>query len=223
VHVRARPLTAFALVVLAACATSTPTPPPATSTDPSGSAALSGSPAPSVTPVPTPEPTPRYTNPPDAQLRRVIPDRVAGKPVRKPSVEQFAFTPGDVGEPYGELGLRFVSVQVAFVAEPRLSLFAMRVDGAEPRTEDLRPYLAAAGQYVGIAGLHRKPWHLRRVAGHLVWVRPEDDATLAGTMVYTWAADGYVFLMIGIDDAQNRAMIAALPGERPPAATQRGA
>ena len=52
--------------------------------------------------------------------------------------------------------------------------------------------------------------------GHLVWVRPEDNATVAGTMIYTWAADEYVFLLIGVDDGVNRAIVAALPGEPPP-------
>jgi hypothetical protein len=49
-----------------------------------------------------------------------------------------------------------------------------------------------------------------------VWVRPEDNATLRGTRVYTWAADDLVFLMIGTDEAQNLAMLGGLPGEAPP-------
>jgi len=86
-------------------------------------------------------------------------------------------------------------------------------------TVELEPYLAEAARYVGIAGLHREPWTLQAVADHLVWVRPEDNATLTGTRVYTWAIDGYVFLMIGVDEAQNVAMLAALPGEPAPTPT----
>ena len=55
----------------------------------------------------------------------------------------------------------------------------------------------------------------------MTWVRPEDNATVAGTFIYTWAADGYVFLMIGNDDSFNRALFAVLPGERAGAATPR--
>ena len=55
--------------------------------------------------------------------------------------------------------------------------------------------------------------------GHLVWVRPEDNATAAGTMIYTWASGEYVFLLIGVDDAVNRAIVAALPGEPAPSPT----
>ncbi len=40
-------------------------------------------------------------------------------------------------------------------------------------------------------------------------------------MIYTWATDGYVFLMIGTDDALNQAMLAALPGEPPPTPSPR--
>jgi len=54
------------------------------------------------------------------------------------------------------------------------------------------------------------------VAGHVVWVRPEDNATLPGTRVYTWVADDLVFLLIGTDEAQNLAMVGGLPGEAPP-------
>jgi hypothetical protein len=219
----ARPrLTGLALaacLVFAACTSATPSVSP--SSAPSGSAP--GSPAASdpagPTPVPTPQPTPRFTNEPDPGLARLIPNRVRGVAVSEPPITDFAYTPGDIGEQYGELGLRFESLQVAYIENPRLSLFAVRVAPPEPTTAELEPYLAAAGQYVGIAGLHREPWKLRTIEGRRVWVRPEDDATLAGTMVYSWAADGFVFLMIGVDDTQNRAMLAALPGERPPAAT----
>ena len=207
-------ITAALLLALAACTTATPRPSPPSASGGAPTPSPIASAEPEVTPVPTPQPTPQYTNPPDPRLRAMIPDRVAGNPVAIPPVDQFAFTPGDVGEPYGELGLRFVALQVAFVNEPRLSLFAMQVGGPAPTTSELEPYLAAAGQYVGIAGLHREPWKLRTIGGRITWVRPEDDATLAGTMVYTWAARGYVFLMIGVDDTQNRAMFAALPAER---------
>jgi hypothetical protein len=92
----------------------------------------------------------------------------------------------------------------------------MRVNAPPVTTADLEPYLAGAAEYVGIAGLHREPWTLQPVAGRLVWVRPEDNATLPGTHVYTWAADDLVFLMIGTDEPQNMAMLAGLPGEVPP-------
>jgi len=74
---------------------------------------------------------------------------------------------------------------------------------------------------VGIAGLHREPWRYRRIDGRVTWERPEDNATVAGTHIYTWAADDYVFLLIGVDDQLNRAMFAALPGEQAPAETPR--
>ncbi|HEX2140755.1 MAG TPA: hypothetical protein VHK28_00585, partial [Candidatus Limnocylindria bacterium] len=80
-------------------------------------------------------------------------------------------------------------------------------------TEELEPHLETAGRYVGIAGLVREPWELQTIEGRLAWVRPEDNATAAGTMIYTWAADDLVFLMIGVNDTVNRALFAALPGE----------
>lgn len=161
-------------------------------------------------------PTPVYTNPADAELAALIPDEVGAQAITKPAVDEFSMTPGDVGEAYGEIGLRFVALQLAYVERPRLSLYAMRMRAPFATTADLEPHLAAAGQYVGIAGLHRDPWQLADVAGRVVWARPEDDATVAGTMVYTWAADGYVFLLIGVDDALNRGLLAALPGELAP-------
>jgi hypothetical protein len=138
-----------------------------------------------------------------------------------PPVAEFSVTPGDIGEVYGDIGLRFIALQVAYVERPRLSLYAMRMRSPYATTQELEPHLAAAGQYVGIAGLHREPWKLVEVADRLVWARPEDDATVAGTMVYTWAADEYAFLLIGVDDALNRALIAALPGEPIPTPTPR--
>jgi hypothetical protein len=204
----------LAVAFLNACATATPS--PSTSAAPSPSVQASQTPAPTPSPTPTPAPTPRYTNPPDAELLALIPDEVAGRTIEKPPVEEFAITPGDIGEAYGQVGLRFSALQVAYVEQPRLSLFAMRSDEPFPSTRDLEPHLATAGRYVGIAGLHREPWKLMTVGDTVAWVRPEDNATVAGTMIYTWAADGYVFLLIGVDDTLNRALVAALPGEPPP-------
>jgi hypothetical protein len=52
-------------------------------------------------------------------------------------------------------------------------------------------------------------------------VRPGDTATLPGTMIYAWATDGYVLLMTGVNQAQNLAMLQALPREPPPTPTPR--
>ncbi|HSM38394.1 MAG TPA: hypothetical protein VK838_03610, partial [Candidatus Limnocylindrales bacterium] len=87
--------------------------------------------------------------------------------------------------------------------------------------DELEPYLETAGQYVGINGLVRDPWELKTIDGRVAWVRPEDNATVLGTMIYTWASGQYVFLMIGVDDAVNRAMFAALPGEAAPTPSPR--
>jgi hypothetical protein len=38
-------------------------------------------------------------------------------------------------------------------------------------------------------------------------------------MIYTWASGEHVFLLIGVDDTVNRAIVAALPGEAAPTAT----
>jgi len=38
-------------------------------------------------------------------------------------------------------------------------------------------------------------------------------------MVYTWSSGEFVFLLIGVDDTVNRALIAALPGEPAPSPT----
>ncbi len=202
----------------AACGTSTtsPTPQP-TAAAPSEAA----TPTPEVTPVPTPspEPTPRYTNEPDAELTGLIPTEVNGVPVVVPDTEEFALTPGDVGVAYGDIGDRFSSLVVAYVEQPRTSLYAMRVDGEPVTTEDLEPHLATAGRYVGIAGLDPEPWERASVGGHVVWVRPEDNATALGTMIYTWSSGEFVFLLIGVDDTVNRAIIEALPGEAAPTPT----
>ncbi len=178
--------------------------------------------APHVTPIPTPTPmpTPRFSNEDDPTLAALIPDEVNGLAVVKPPLTDYAITPGDIGQAaYGELGVRFEALVVAFIRDPRLSLYAVRVDGAPVETEDLEPYLATAGRYVGISGLDSEPWELMDVAGHWVWVRPSDNATLPGTQVYTWAADDVVFLMIGVNEEVNRAMLALLPGEPPPTPT----
>jgi hypothetical protein len=196
------------LLILAGCASPSPTP------------TLSPSPVatavPTPTPEPTPQPTPIFSNVPDAALVALIPTVAAGNAVQIPAITEFGITPGDIGEVYGEIGARFRSLQLAYISRPRLSLYAMRVNAPPVMTADLEPYLAAAAEYVGIAGLHREPWTLQTVAGHVIWVRPEDNATLPGTHVYTWAADDLVFLMIGTDEAQNQAMLAGLPGEAPP-------
>jgi hypothetical protein len=215
-----RPAVASLLVVVAVTACSAAPSPSASSSDASPTASVA---SPSVPPSlpPTPQPTPTYTNPPDPELAALIPTRLRGVNVEVPPTTEFAMTPGDFAEAYGDLGLQFRALQVAFAIEPRLSLYAARVDPPLPTTEQLEPYLETAGRYVGIAGLHRQPWRLRRIDGRLAWERPEDNATAAGTHIYTWAADGYLFLLIGVDDALNRAMLAALPGERAAAATPR--
>ena len=204
---------AFALLMaslaLGACAAPVPTPSPS----PTPTA------APTATPEPTPQPTPIFSNTADPALVALIPTTVAGKAVQIPPITDFSITPGDIGQVFGQIGARFMSLQVAYVSRPRLSLFAMRLNPPPVTTADLEPYLAEAGRYVGIAGLHREPWTLQVVAGHLVWVRPEDNATLPGTRVYTWATGDLVFLMIGTDEAQNLAMLAGLPGEAPPTPT----
>lgn len=198
-----------AIVALAACAPATPSPNPS----------LDASPTASPTPKPTPLPTPLFSNSADAALVALIPSELAGRAVQIPAISEFGLTPGDIGQVYGEIGLRFTSLQLAYLPPPRLSLYAMRMGPPFATTAELEPYLAEAGRYVGIAGLHRESWKLEGVAGHLVWWRPEDNATLKGTRVYTWAADGIVFLMIGVDEAQNLAMLAALPGEPAPSPT----
>lgn len=205
------------MVALSACG-ATPSPTAIQSASPS---AAFPSPSASPSEAPTPQPTPTYTNPPDPGLAALIPTRVRGLQVDVPPTTEFAMTPGDFASAYGDLGLQFRALQVAFVSAPRLSLYVARIDAPVPTTRQLEPYLATAGQYVGIAGLHREPWHYRRIGGRVTWERPEDNATVAGTHLYTWAADDYVFLLIGVDDRLNRAMFAALPGERAPAQTPR--
>ena len=183
---------------------------------PSPSASSSPSPSPSQSPVPTALPTPLFSNSPDPGLVALIPTVVAGQTVVIPAITEFGLTPGDIGEAYGELGLRFKALQLAFVRQPRLSLYAVHMGPPEATTQELEPYLAAAGQYIGIAGLHREPWTEQTIGGRLVWARSGDGATLAGTMLYTWTTGGYLFLMIGVDEQQNLAMLAALPAETAP-------
>lgn len=193
------------LAAVAACTSPSPTPSPSLA-----------DPTPTPTPSPTPAPTPRFSNEDDAELSALIPTEVNGLAVVHPPISEYGITPGDIGQAaYGELGARFQALVIAFVRNPRLSLYAMRVDGPVTNAE-LEPYLATAGRYVGIAGLVREPWELTAVAGHEVWVRPSDSATLPGTRVYTWATDDLVFLMIGVDDALNQALLGQLPGEPPP-------
>ena len=130
--------------------------------------------------------------------------------------DEFALTPGDIGFAFGEIGNRFASLALAYVERPRLTLYAVRVDGDPVATEDLEPHLATAGRYVGIAGLDPDPWEEAVVGGSRVWTRPEDNATAAGTHIYTWSSGEYVFLLIGVDDTLNRALVEALPGEPAP-------
>ena len=202
-----------ASLALAACSTAeTPSNVPVPSVP-------SASPTPIATPEPTPSPapTPRFTNEPDDELAALIPDSAAGATVVVAPFEEFALTPGDIGLAYGEIGDRFASLALAYVEQPRTSLYAMRVDGDPVATDDLEPHLATAGRYVGIAGLDPDPWEEAIVGGHQVWVRPEDNATAAGTHVYTWSSGEFVFLLIGVDETVNRALVEALPGEAVPA------
>lgn len=177
---------------------------------------MTATPAPTATPEPTPEPTPIFSNTADPELVALIPTTVAGQAVQIPPITDFSITPGDIGQVYGAIGARFRTLQLAYLSRPRLSLFAMRMNPPFATNGDLQPYLAEAARYVGIAGLHPEAWTLETISGYVVWVRPEDNATLPGTRVYTWAVDDLVFLMIGTDEAQNLAMLAGLPGEPPP-------
>jgi hypothetical protein len=201
------------LAILLVTAVAACTGPPSPTPSPSASARPTPTPTPPVTPLPTP----RFSNEADPSLSAAIPDQVNGLTVTKPALTEYAITPGDIGQAaYGELGARFQTLVIAFVREPRLSLYAMRVEGDPVSNADLEPHLATAGRYVGIAGLVREPWELTAVAGHEVWSRPSDGATLPGTRVYTWATDDLVFLMIGVSDELNQALLGLLPGEPPP-------
>ncbi|MEO7296843.1 MAG: hypothetical protein ABIZ57_11965 [Candidatus Limnocylindria bacterium] len=207
-----------AALLLAACSAPEASPTPGagpTSAPPSASASLAAT----QPPTPSPSPTARFTNEPDEDLAALIPDTVDGVPVIVAPFDEFALTPGDIGVAYGEIGDRFESLALAYIEQPRLSLYAVRVEGDPIATKDLEPHLATAGRYVGIAGLDPDPWEDAAVAGNQVWVRPEDNATAAGTQVYTWSSGEYVFLLIGVDDAINQALIEALPGEPAPSPT----
>jgi hypothetical protein len=205
-----------AALVLIAAACSAEQPPTATTAATGAVASARATAVPTPTPSPTPDPTPRFTNPPDAALAALLPATVAGLPLVVAPVDTFALTPGDVGLAFGELGIRFGSLAIAYVEQPRLTLYAVRVDGGTVTNENLAPHLATAGRYLGIAGLMPEPWELTTVGGHEVWTRPGDRATAAGTVLYVWAADDLVFLLIGVDDAVNQALVAALPGVPPP-------
>jgi len=207
-----------ATMTLAACSTAessrTPEPMPSTAAP-----SMSATPVPTLEPTATPAPTPRFTNEPDDELAALIPASANDAPVVVSPFDDFALTPGDIGFAYGDIGNRFASLALAYIVQPRLTLYAMRIDGDPVATEDLEPHLATAGRYVGIAGLDAEPWELSEAGGHAVWVRPEDNATAAGTMIYTWSAGEFVFLLIGVDDATNRAIIQQLPGEPAPSPT----
>lgn len=201
-------------IAVAACTTAQPV--RSLGASPAETASLTPSPTVAPPPTPTPIPTPRYTNEPDPALGALIPRSAGGATVVVVPPDQYGLTPGDVGEPFGEIGRYFHSLLIGYVEQPRATLYAMHLEGRDVATRDLRPHLAEIGQYVGISGLHPEAWHSAVLPGHVVWLRPEDNATFAGTMIYTWAADEYVFLLIGVDDRLNRAIVAALPGEPPP-------
>ena len=218
-----RPAGAASLVLIAsfslAACSSTETPESLTAEPSSSLPTVTATPVPTPSASPTPAPTPRFTNEPDEELAALIPTRAAGVDVIVAPFDEFALTPGDIGLAYGEIGDRFESLALAYVTQPRTTLYAMRVDGAPVSTNDLEPHLATAGRYVGIAGLDPDPWEQAEAGGHLVWVRPEDNATAAGTMIYTWSSGEFVFLLMGVDDAVNRAIVEALPGEVAPLPT----
>jgi hypothetical protein len=180
-------------------------------------ASAAPTPRPIPTPTPTPEPTRTFTNRADAELIALLPRAVGEVPIVVAA--DHALTPGDVGEPFGDVGSRFRSLAIAFTEPPapRLSLYAMRADPPAVDNADLEAHLAEIGRYVGIAGLDRAAWELATVADREVWWRGEDAATAAGTHIYTWADGDLVFLLIGTDAALNEATIAAL--SRRPAAT----
>jgi len=208
-----------AAVALGACTTTDAS--PTVEPTPSVATTATPEPSPSTSPSPTPAPTPRFTNEPDPELAALIPTEAAGATIVVAPFDEFALTPGDVAVAFGEIGSRFGSLALAYVEQPRTTLYAMRVDGEAVTTDDLEPHLATAGRYVGIAGLDREPWESAVVAGHRVWTRPEDNATAAGTHIYTWSSGDIVFLLIGVDNAVNRAIIEQLPGEAAPTPSPR--
>ena len=194
-------------ILLAACGTVV---------DPSASVAPA-TPIPTPRPTATPAPTPLFSNPHDAALRALIPAEAGGATIHLAADGSFALTPGDIGQAaFGDLGNRFSSLAIAYSVDPRLTLYAMRVDGRPAVTANLEPQLPLAGQFVGNASLDLASWHLKEVGGHLVWTRPGDNATRQGSQIYTWSSGEYVFLMIGVNEEVNVALISALPGERAP-------
>ena len=206
-------------VALSACAGWNATE-PTTRATPSPTPSVAPTPARTPRPSPTPTATPTYTNIPDPELRAIIPENVDGSTVVVP--EEVSLTPGDVGTVFGEHGARFRSLVIGFTEEPRLTVFAMRIEPPRVATLQLRRHLPEIGQYLGISELDPEPWELVGVAGTEVWVRGGDEATSPGTQIYTWAQDDVVFLLIGTDEDHNRAMIsalvAALPAPTEPAA-----
>ena len=88
-----------------------------------------------------------------------------------PAVADYGLTPGDIGEVFGEIGRHFRSLAIAYIEQPRLSFYAMRMDGPIATTADLQPHLAEIGRYVGIAGLDPDPWSLAVVADR-DWFHP---------------------------------------------------
>jgi hypothetical protein len=199
-------------IALSSCSAPDPSPTPHSEAPSPSPTAVPATPE----PTPTPAPTPRFTNEPDTALRDLIPTEAGGVEITIAPFDEFALTPGDIAIAYGDIGDRFASLVLAYVGDPRTSLYAMRVEGDPVATDDLEPHLATAGRYVGIAGLHREPWVSDVVGGNIVWTRPEDNATALGTHIYTWSSGEYVFLLIGTDDAVNRAIVALLPGEAAP-------
>lgn len=194
-------------LLLVACSSS---PSPSASAQPTASPST---PAPTPSPTPTPEPTPDFSNQPDTALAALIPDTLDGASVVKPSPVEYGVSPGDIGgAAFGELGLRFQSLVIAYIVKPRLSLYAVRVAPPAVETAALRPYLVAAGRYIGASNLDPSLWKETTVDGKQVWKRGEDEATLPGTTFYCWSSGEYIFLMTGSSDAENRAMVAALPG-----------
>ena len=203
-------LTVAALAVLSSCATAATDDATPARTPPTASPGAARTAVPSPRPTRTPPPTPTYTNVPDPELSAVIPETIGGSPVVKP--ERFALTPGDVGDVYGTVGDRFRSLAIGYTEEPRLTVFAMRMDPPRIKTPRLRAYLAEIGRYLGVAELDRDAWQLTTIGDKEVWMRGDDEATLPGTRIYTWVADDLVFLVIGTDEAHNTAALAALPG-----------
>lgn len=216
---RAASLGLAAAVALGGCSTADAS--PTVEPTPSVASSPTARPTPTASPSPTVAPTPRYSNEPDPELAALIPTEAAGATIVLAPFDEFALTPGDVAVAFGDIGNRFASLVLAYVEQPRTTLYAVRVDGEAVATDDLEPHLATAGRYVGIAGLDADPWEAAVVAGNRVWTRPEDNATAAGTHIYTWSSGDLVFLLIGVDDEVNRAIIEQLPGEPAPTPSPR--